>query len=139
MDGKTLPFGVRALRGIRGRGSRHVGKTVRARRLADDAKRGFVVSTGSRGCGIQISCISLSASVHDSHQVAILVAIMSSEYMTNPHDLTDAACDTIGIGWTGYLSVQISIIDVNPSRDLQSMFCFLAKQFYHRLFRKRVQ
>lgn len=42
MDGKTLPLGVRTLRGIRGRGCRYVDKTAHAERLVDDVKHGFL-------------------------------------------------------------------------------------------------
>ncbi len=63
--------------------------------------------------GIPVSCILTSASLHDS-QVAIPLATMTGERVTNLHDLMDAACDTAGIGRTGRLLGHVPIIDVNP-------------------------
>ncbi len=63
--------------------------------------------------GIPVSCILTSASLHDS-QAAIPLATMTSERVTNLYDLMDAACDTAGIGWTGYLLGHVPIIDPNP-------------------------
>ncbi len=34
--------------------------------------------------------------------------------VTSLHDLLDAACDTAGIGWTGYLPGHVPIIDASP-------------------------
>ncbi len=63
--------------------------------------------------GIPVSCILTSASVHGS-QVAIPLATMTGERVTDLHDLMDAACDTAGIGRTGRLPGHVPIIDANP-------------------------
>ncbi len=74
---------------------------------------GCKLHVGAADDGIPVSCILTSASVDDS-QVATPLATMTSERVTNLHDLTDAACDTAGIGWTGHLPGHVPIVDINP-------------------------
>ena len=63
--------------------------------------------------GIPLSCILTSASLHDS-QVAIPLATMTAERVTNLYDLMDSAYDVPEIGWHSYLLGHVPIIDINP-------------------------
>lgn len=66
--------------------------------------------------GIPISAILTSASTHDS-QVAIPLAKMSSERVTNLYDLMDSAYDVPQIHDTSRQLGHIPLIDVHPRRD----------------------
>ncbi|MEQ1527768.1 MAG: transposase [Methylococcales bacterium] len=66
--------------------------------------------------GIPISAVLTSASVHDS-QVALPLARMSSERVTNLYDVMDAAYDAPQIHDVCRQLGHIALIDVNPRRD----------------------
>jgi hypothetical protein len=66
--------------------------------------------------GIPISAILTSASTHDS-QVAIPLAKMSSERVTNLYDLMDSAYDVPQIHDMSRQLGHIPLIDVHPRRD----------------------
>lgn len=63
--------------------------------------------------GIPISLVLTSASVHDS-QVAIPLATLSSQRVTNLYDLMDAAYDSAGIREHSRSLGHVPLIDVNP-------------------------
>jgi hypothetical protein len=65
---------------------------------------------------IPISCILSSASLNDS-QVAIPLASMSAQRVTNLYDLMDAAYDAQGIRDYSVGLGHVPIIDVNPRRN----------------------
>ncbi len=67
-------------------------------------------------CGVPLSAILTSASVHDS-QVAIPLAVMTAGRVTNLYDLMDAAYDARGIHQMSERLGHVPIIDVNPRRD----------------------
>ena len=66
--------------------------------------------------GIPVSAIVTSASVHDS-QVAIPLATMTAERITNLYDLMDAAYDVEAIVEHSKSLGHVPIIDKNPRRD----------------------
>ena len=66
--------------------------------------------------GIPISAVLTSASTHDS-QVAIPLAKMSSERVTNLYDVMDSAYDVPQIHDMSRQLGHIPLIDVNPRRD----------------------
>ena len=74
---------------------------------------GYKLHIDAADGGIPISCILTSASLHDS-QVAIPLATMTAERVTNLYDLMDSAYDTPEIGWHSYLLGHVPIIDINP-------------------------
>ena len=63
---------------------------------------GYKLHIDAADGGIPVSCILTSASLHDS-QVAIPLATMSAERVTNLYDLMDSAYDAPEIGWHSYL------------------------------------
>ena len=80
---------------------------------------GYKLHIDAADGGIPVSCILTSASLHDS-QVAIPLATMSAERVTNLYDLMDSAYDAPEIGWHSYLLGHVPIIDINPrDRGLQ--------------------
>ena len=66
--------------------------------------------------GIPISAVLTSASTHDS-QVAIPLAIISNERVTNLYDVMDSAYDVPQIHDMSRQLGHIPLIDVNPRRD----------------------
>ena len=78
--------------------------------------------------GIPVSAIITSASVHDS-QVAIPLATLTAENITNLYDLMDAAYDIPAIIEHSKSLGHVPIIDKNPRRDkeLQEMISTEAK------------
>ena len=65
---------------------------------------------------IPVSCILTSASTHDS-QVALPLAAMTSQRITNLYDLMDAAYDAPIIREYSKLLGHVPIIDINPRRN----------------------
>jgi len=77
---------------------------------------GYKLHIDSADGGIPISCVLTSASVHDS-QVAIPLAKISSERVTNLYDLMDSAYDVPQIHETSRQLGHIPLIDTHPRRD----------------------
>ena len=67
-------------------------------------------------CGVPLSAILTSASLHDS-QVAIPLAMMTARGVTNLYDLMDAAWDAREIHRMSERLGHVPNIDVNPRRD----------------------
>lgn len=65
---------------------------------------------------IPVSCILTSASTHDS-QVALPLAAMTSQRVTNLYDLMDAAYDAPIIRQNSEMLGHVPIIDINPRRN----------------------
>ena len=74
---------------------------------------GYKLHIDAADGGIPVSYIPTSASLHDNH-VAIPLAAMTAERVTNLYDLMDSAYDAPEIGWHGYLLGHVPIIDINP-------------------------
>jgi len=77
---------------------------------------GYKLHIDSADGGIPISCVLTSASVHDS-QVAIPLAKISNERVTNLYDLMDSAYDAPQIHETSLQLGHIPLIDKHPRRD----------------------
>lgn len=77
---------------------------------------GYKLHIDSADGGIPISCILTSASTHDS-QVAIPLAKISSERVTNLYDIMDSAYDVPQIHANSRQSGHIPLIDKHPRRD----------------------
>ena len=77
---------------------------------------GYKLHIDSADGGIPISCVLTSASVHDS-QVAIPLAKISSERVTNLYDLMDSAYDAPQIHEVSRRLGHIPLIDKHPRRD----------------------
>ncbi len=77
---------------------------------------GYKLHIDSADGGIPISCVLTSASVHDS-QVAIPLAKISNERVTNLYDLMDSAYDAPQIHEISRELGHISLIDQHPRRD----------------------
>jgi transposase len=77
---------------------------------------GYKLHIDSADGGIPISCLLTSASVHDS-QVAIPLAKISSERITNLYDLMDSAYDAPQIHEISQQLGHIPLIDKHPRRD----------------------
>ncbi len=77
---------------------------------------GYKLHIDSADGGIPISCVLTSASVHDS-QVAIPLAKISSERVTNLYDLMDSAYDAPQIHEVSRQLGHIPLIDKHPRRD----------------------
>lgn len=77
---------------------------------------GYKLHIDSADGGIPISCILTSASVHDS-QVAIPLAKISNDRVTNLYDLMDSAYDAPQIHETSRQLGHIPLIDKHPRRD----------------------
>ncbi len=79
---------------------------------------GYKLHLDTADCGVPVSAILTSASVHDS-QVAIPLATMSAGRVTNLYDLMDAAYDATEIHRMSERLGHVPIIDVNPRRDTE--------------------
>jgi hypothetical protein len=77
---------------------------------------GYKLHIDAADGGIPISAILTSASTHDS-QVAIPLAKMTNERITNLYDVMDAAYDVSHIHDISRQLGHIPLIDVNPRRD----------------------
>ena len=77
---------------------------------------GYKLHIDSADGGIPVSCLLTSASVHDS-QVAIPLAKMSNERVTNLYDLMDSAYDAPQIHEISRQLGHIPLIDKHPRRD----------------------
>ena len=77
---------------------------------------GYKLHLDTADCGVPVSAIMTSASVHDS-QVAIPLATMSAARVTNLYDLMDAAYDASEIHRMSERLGHVPLIDVNPRRD----------------------
>ncbi len=77
---------------------------------------GYKLHIDSADGGIPISCVLTSASTHDS-QVAIPLAMISHQRVTNLYDLMDAAYDVPQIHETSRQLGHVPLIDRNPRRD----------------------
>lgn len=77
---------------------------------------GYKLHIDSADGGIPISCILTSASTHDS-QVAIPLAKISSERVTNLYDLMDSAYDVPQIHEISKQLGHVPLIDKHPRRD----------------------
>lgn len=77
---------------------------------------GYKLHIDSADGGIPISCVLTSASVHDS-QVAIPLAKISNERVTNLYDLMDSAYDTPQIHEVSEQLGHVPLIDKHPRRD----------------------
>lgn len=78
--------------------------------------RGYKLHIDTADCGVPISAILTSASVHDS-QAAIPLATMTAGRVVNLYDLMDAAYDTLKIHEVSKRLGHIPVIDTNPRRD----------------------
>ncbi len=77
---------------------------------------GYKLHIDAADGSIPISCILTSASTHDS-QVAIPLAHMSAQRVTNLYDLMDSAYDAPQIHHCSQQLGHVPIIDVNPRRN----------------------
>lgn len=77
---------------------------------------GYKLHIDSADGGIPVSCLLTSASVHDS-QVAIPLAKISSNRITNLYDLMDSAYDAPQIHEISQQLGHIPLIDKHPRRD----------------------
>ena len=77
---------------------------------------GYKLHIDAADGGIPLSCILTSASVNDS-QVAIPLATMTAERVTNLYDLMDAAYDAAEIRAHSESLGHVPIIDVNPRNN----------------------
>ncbi len=77
---------------------------------------GYKLNLDTADCGVPVSAIMTSASVHDS-QVAIPLATMTAARVTNLYDLMDAAYDANEIHRMSERRGHVPLIDVNPRRD----------------------
>ncbi len=78
--------------------------------------RGYKLHIDTADCGVPVSAVLTSASVHDS-QVAIPLALMTAGRVTNLYDLMDAAYDAREIHAMSERLGHVAIIDVNPRRN----------------------
>jgi len=77
---------------------------------------GYKLHIDSADGGIPISCVLTSASVHDS-QVAIPLAKISDQRVTNLYDLMDSAYDTPQIHEVSQQLGHVALIDKHPRRN----------------------
>jgi hypothetical protein len=77
---------------------------------------GFKFHLDAADSQIPVSCILTSASTHDS-QVALPLAAMTSQRITNLYDLMDAAYDAPIIRGNSKSLMHVPIIDINPRRN----------------------
>lgn len=77
---------------------------------------GYKLHLDTADGGIPVSAILTSASVHDS-QVAIPLATMTENKITNLYDLMDSAYDVSGIKEDSKVRGHVPLIDKNPRRD----------------------
>ena len=78
--------------------------------------RGYKLHIDTADCGIPLSAILTSASVHDS-QAAIPLATMTGGRVANLYDLMDAAYDAREVHAMSERLGHIPIVDPNPRRD----------------------
>ncbi len=78
--------------------------------------RGYKLHLDTADCGVPLSAILTSASVHDS-QASIPLATMTAGRVVNLYDLMDAAYDAREIHAVSERLGHIPIIDTNPRRD----------------------
>lgn len=81
-----------------------------------EAWTGFKFHLDAADSQIPVSCILTSASTHDS-QVALPLAAMTSQRITNLYDLMDAAYDAPIIRENSKSLGHVPIIDINPRRN----------------------
>ena len=77
---------------------------------------GYKLHIDAADGGIPLSCMLTSASLHDS-QVAIPLATMTAQRVTNLYDLMDSAYDAPEIRAYSESLGQVPIIDLNPRRN----------------------
>ena len=77
---------------------------------------GYKLHLDAADGGIPLSCMLTSASLHDS-QVAIPLAAMTAQRVTNRYDLMDSAYDASEIRANSESLGQVPIIDLNPRRN----------------------
>jgi hypothetical protein len=77
---------------------------------------GYKLHIDAADGGIPISCVLTSASVHDS-QVAIPLAKISNDRVTNLYDLMDSAYDVPQIHEISRQLGHVPLIDINPRRN----------------------
>ena len=77
---------------------------------------GYKLHLDAADGGIPLSCMLTSASLHDS-QVAIPLATMTAQRVTNLYDLMDSAYDAPEIRANSESFGQVPIIDLNPRRN----------------------
>ncbi len=78
--------------------------------------RGYKLHIDTADCGVPLSAILTSASVHDS-QAAIPLATMTAGRVVNLYDLMDAAYDAREIHEVSKRLGHVPVIDTNPRRD----------------------
>ncbi len=78
--------------------------------------RGCRLPVDTADCGVPLSAILTSASLHDS-RVAIPLATMTADRVANLHDLMDGACDATEIHTVSERLGHVPIIATNPRRD----------------------
>ena len=78
--------------------------------------RGYKLHVDTADCGVPLSAILTSASVHDS-QAAIPLATMTAGRVVNLYDLMDAAYDATEIHAVSKRLGHVPVIDANPRRD----------------------
>ncbi|MXW90435.1 MAG: transposase [Rhodospirillaceae bacterium] len=78
--------------------------------------RGYKLHIDTADCGIPLSAILTSASLHDC-QAAIPLATMTAERVVNLYDLMDAAYDATEIHALSKRLGHVPVIDTNPRRD----------------------
>lgn len=78
---------------------------------------GYKLHIDTADGGVPISCVLTSASTHDS-QVAIPLAEMTAQRITNLYDLMDAAYDDKHIIEHSKQLGHVPIIDINPRRNI---------------------
>ncbi len=77
-------------------------------------RRGYKLHIDTADCGVPLSAILTSASLHDS-QVAIPLATMTAARVANLYDLMDSAYDATEIHTVS--ERHVPIIATNPRRD----------------------
>lgn len=90
--------------------------TKRNARGMQETWRGYKLHIDTADCGIPLSAILTSASVHDS-QAAIPLATITAGRVANLYDLMDAAYDAQEIHAISERLGHVPIIDPNPRRD----------------------
>jgi transposase len=77
---------------------------------------GYKLHIDTADCGVPISCLLTSASVHDS-QAALPLSLISAQRVTNCYDLMDSAYDSPIIRNYSKDLGHVAIIDINPRRN----------------------
>lgn len=78
--------------------------------------RGYKLHIDTADCGVPLSAILTSASLHDS-QAAMPLAIMTAGRVVNLYALMDAAYDATEIHAASQRLGHVPVIDTNPRRD----------------------